>query len=62
MMHRLKTIWCWLTTGHTENERDWGYTHSSGIVDLFCSDCQRLIRRIPLEDFSLMDEVLDSIE
>lgn len=56
--HRLKTVWCWITTGHTVEESEWGYSHNTGIVDLFCADCQRLVRKVPLEDFPLMDEVL----
>ena len=58
MLHRLRTVWCWITTGHTEDEHEWGYEHGSGMVDIFCSDCQRLLRKIPLEESPVKDDIV----
>lgn len=53
----IKRMWCILKGTHLVSSADWGYG-GAGIVDLYCPNCLKIVRRVPLDDFSSLDDLL----
>lgn len=47
---------CRLLGKHTVTDGDWGYG-MKGMVDLYCPHCLQIVRRVPLDDFSSLDDL-----
>ncbi len=47
--------------GHVFDRDEWGYSHGSGLVDLFCDRCYRLFEKVPLDDYAYADDVWQEI-
>jgi hypothetical protein len=42
----LKKIFC----DHAGKHEEWGYKFGSGICELYCSKCGKVIQKVPLDD------------
>lgn len=42
--------------------REWGYTPGSGMVDLFCDDCQAKVGSQALDDSPIADIIIDIVQ
>lgn len=63
-LHRLRgyvRAWvCRLRGQHTTTAADYGYGFD-GVVDLYCPNCGKIVRRVPLDDFDGLDHLLDTV-
>lgn len=58
---RLCKFVCIVRDRHTESHADWGYG-GNGMVDLYCPNCLKLVRRVPLDDFRALDDLISAVE
>ena len=58
---KVVALWCRLRGRHTAENGDWGYG-GNGLVDRFCPNCMKRVRREPLDDCHVQEDVLDTWE
>lgn len=56
-----RKVICILRGTHIVSESDWGYA-GDGMVDAYCPNCLKIVRRIPLDDFPGTGQVIDVLE
>ena len=60
LLARLQAVLCRWRGQHVISGSDWGYA-SNGMVDCYCPNCLQIVARKPLEDFSGMQGVIDTV-